>query len=105
MMDRMGRREMLVRTMRSSILAGAAPTLFAACSGGELTCTDTGGLAANDREARLAARYVDRAPDPARSCERCSFFQAGPASQCATCSVVRGPIHPDGTCQLWVSRS
>lgn len=103
--DRMGRREMLTRTVQLTVLGSAAPALLAACGGGELTCTDASGLPEPDRQARLAAQYVDRAPDPTRSCERCSFFQAGPASQCATCTIVRGPIHPEGTCQLWAAAS
>lgn len=101
----MGCREMLTRTMHLTVLASAAPALLAACGGGELTCTDASGLAEPDRQARLATQYVDRAPDLARSCGRCSFFQAGHASQCATCTIVRGPIHPEGTCQLWAAQA
>lgn len=103
--NRIGRREMLKRTVHLSVLAGAAPALLSACGGGELTCDDDSALSAADRTARQGAHYVDRAPDPSRACERCNFYQAGAANQCATCTVVRGPIHPQGTCQLWAART
>lgn len=103
--NRIGRREMLKRTVHLTVLAGAAPALLSACGGGELTCTDESALSAADRTARHGAQYADRAPDASRACAQCSFFQAGAAEQCGTCAVVRGPIHPQGTCQLWAART
>lgn len=105
MSERMGRRGMLRRTVHLTVLASAAPMLLSACGGGELECSDVSSLSAGDRTARAGAQYVDRATDASRRCDGCSFYQAGAAGQCGACTVVRGPINPSGSCQLWAARS
>lgn len=69
------------------------------CGGGsdELDCSDVSALDAAAREARRSLGYVDRAPDASKRCSGCALFTAHPG-QCGSCSVVRGPISPDGTC-------
>lgn len=103
--NRIGRRAMMKRTVHLAVIAGAAPALLSACGGGELTCTDESSLSEADRTARRGAQYVDRSTDPSRACERCNFYQAAAPGQCGGCTVVRGPIHPQGTCQLFAARA
>lgn len=104
--NRIGRRAMVKRTLHLAVLAGAAPTVLAACGGGgELACTDDSQLSEADRTARRGSQYADRTTDPSRACERCTFYQAAAANQCGTCTVVRGPINPQGTCQLFAPRA
>ncbi len=49
-------------------------------------------------------KYVAVSPKgPEESCRDCKFFTAGAEGQCGTCSLVPGPIHPDGRCNLWAA--
>ena len=101
---RIARRAMVKRVLSLTVLAAVAPATLAACGGGELACDDVSGLSPADRSARDAAQYRDRSADPSRRCAQCTFFQAA-GDQCGSCTVVRGPIHPEGTCQLFAPRT
>ncbi|HVU01873.1 MAG TPA: hypothetical protein VHE30_08980 [Polyangiaceae bacterium] len=65
-------------------------------------CTDLGGLPEADVAARTAMAYVERAPDGARECGRCVQFM-GTYDGCGACKVIRGPIHPKGTCKIFAA--
>lgn len=88
--------------------AGALPVLgLAACSGGGgggLSCDDTSGLPANDADFRRAQGYVEHSTREGRNCAGCNFYTAAGANACGSCTVVRGPINPEGYCNLWVQR-
>jgi hypothetical protein len=83
-------------------LAGAA----AGCSRAkaQFTCTDVSALGEVDRDAREAQLYVDRAPVAEKACARCvQFIEA--EQGCGSCKIVRGPIHPGGTCKSFAAKS
>jgi hypothetical protein len=63
------------------------------------SCTDVSALGDAEKSARSALQYVDRAPDAAKVCVVCQFFQApSDPAQCGGCQIVKGPIHPKGYC-------
>ncbi len=98
------RRQLLRGVITLPVLA-VIPSALGACGGGGPRCTDESSLSTADRDARRGARYEDRATDATRACSGCSFFTSAGAEACGSCSVVRGPINPGGTCTLFAARS
>jgi hypothetical protein len=102
--DRNGitRRQLLRLTMTVS----AAAAGVAACKGApkELVCSDTTGLAVADVQLRKAVAYVDKSANPEKTCLSCEQFVVGPEGRCATCKVVKGGVHPQGTCNVWQAK-
>ena len=80
----------------------AAPVLVACKK--TLTCDDTNSLPTADVQARAGALYVDKAADPMKACNNCNFFKPVGAEACGGCLVLKGPIHPNGTCKLWAAK-
>ena len=67
------------------------------------SCMDTSGLTDADIAMRGQVNYVDMTPDPEKTCANCQLYTAPEAGmQCGGCTVVKGPIHPKGYCDLWV---
>ncbi len=67
------------------------------------SCMDTSGLTEMEITQREAVNYVDMTPDPEKTCANCQLYTAPEAGmQCGGCTVVKGPIHPKGYCDLWV---
>ncbi len=79
------------------VLAPLGATV-AGCGKKDLVCTDTAGLTAAEAQMRTTLQYTDRAADPARTCSRCSLYQPAGADSCGRCTLVKGPIHPQGSC-------
>lgn len=84
--------------------ATAASAVGLAC-GGRPTCDDTSGLSADDAKARRDHKYVDTGPDPARRCAGCAQFRGGPKEDaCGGCEVLKGPVSPLGSCDLFAAK-
>src|SRR4051812_25149271 len=87
---------------------GAFPALslgWGACGGsGEPdSCNDLSGLGEPEKMSRSALQYVDRSLQADKHCRDCNLFRPPPeVSQCGSCQVVKGPIHPNGYCTAWV---
>lgn len=77
----------------------------AGCGKKELACTDTSALTPAELTTRQSLQYNDRAADPTRACSRCRFYTAGAADACGSCSLVKGPIHPNGSCTGFNART
>jgi len=94
---------------RRGLLSGGGLLAVAgllSCQKREFSCWDTGQLPQSDVQARRAVEYVDRAPDPGRQCDACQHWQSGAREdECGGCAVVRGQIHPLGTCRLFTKRA
>lgn len=106
--EKMGRREAARRTLLVLGAAAIAPSALAGCGGGEeggLTCTNTSGLSEAELSTRTTQAYVDSSPQADKRCSNCRFYQAGQPNQCGGCQVIRGPIHPQGYCNLWVAQA
>jgi len=99
--DSLSRRNLLVLSG-----AGAVSLVAAACGKGPpSSCMDVSSLSPDDKAARGALSYVDKSTDPAKECTKCAQWVA-PASidQCGTCKVVKGPIHPNGSCKSFAAK-
>jgi len=71
-----------------------------------LSCIDLTGVGADDVTARNAVTYMDRARDKTKTCESCVQYVAPTADgTCASCKVLKGPIHPDGYCSAYAKKS
>ncbi len=103
--ETLGRREVLKRALTVVGSVALLPAI-GACGGGEegLSCTDTAGLSPADVATRTSNAYVDHSQFSDKNCLNCQFYQAGASNQCGTCTVVRGPINPEGYCNLWAAK-
>lgn len=103
MTDPMSRRRFLARAVRVPIVvpfAALAPAALVAC-GSRLDCTDTSALSGAEMTERTAVNYVEVSADPAKRCENCSLYRRADANACGTCTLIKGPINPAGTCIRW----
>jgi hypothetical protein len=98
--------EALSRRQLTQLLAFGALGAIA-CDKGQLTslsCTDTTGITPSDLQIRNSLAYVDHSTEPEKACDKCLHFLPGPENACGTCRIVRGPIHPKGTCKSFVPK-
>ena len=100
---RIPRREAL-RHLAVLSLTAVVPAGLVACSK-KTSCTDVTGLSGEEVNQRNnIAAYVDLAPDASKKCALCAHYVPAAPNACGTCKVVKGPIHPDGTCKLFVAK-
>lgn len=69
-------------------------------------CSDLSGLSEDEKNAREKLGYRDKSPDKERTCLTCSLFL--PNSQdttCGQCTLIKGPVHSEGTCVYWVAKN
>ena len=97
------------RRVTLSLLATAPLWVNALSACGKKTepdsCTDVSALNDADKAARAALQYTDRGPDAERTCTACTYFQpAQDPAQCATCKLVKGPVHPKGYCSGFAAK-
>ncbi len=70
----------------------------------ELDCTDVSALSEAEKKTRESLGYVDKSPHPAKLCANCNLFQAS-GEGCGGCTVIKGPIHPNGYCNSWIQKT
>jgi hypothetical protein len=71
----------------------------------ELSCTDTSGLTPDDLKTRRELLvYVDKSPDPTKKCSACALYKPAAPNTCGACSLVKGPINPDGSCKSFAPK-
>lgn len=67
---------------------------------------DLTGIASEDVTARNAVTYMDRARDKTKTCETCVQYVAPRTdAACASCKVLKGPVHPDGNCSAYAKKT
>ncbi|NUP04792.1 MAG: hypothetical protein HOW73_01895 [Polyangiaceae bacterium] len=88
-----------LRGVATSALA-IVPVAALGC-GQPLVCTDVAGLSADEQEQRRNAAYKDASPEPAKRCNNCAAFKPAAADKCGECTEIKGPVHPQGFCNLW----
>lgn len=105
---KIGRRAAMKRSLMVLGAAAIAPSALAACgsseeggAGGGGACGDVN-LTPAQTQTRTTLHYVDEGPDATKHCSGCALFTAG--TPCGTCSVVQGPISPNGTCNSFAPR-
>jgi hypothetical protein len=107
MEDEFCRRSVLAPTAAFGLFAALGAAGCGKDEGAALSCTDTSGLDPDAVALRTgpAVAYADRSIDPVKSCARCQqFLLAASANACGTCKVIKGPVHPRGSCKLFVPR-
>jgi hypothetical protein len=106
---KMGRREAARRALMVLGAAAVAPSALAACGGEEEaagpSCTNTASLTPAELTTRQSQHYGDHSPHADKSCANCRFYTAGQPNACGECQVIRGPIHPEGYCDLWAAQA
>ena len=75
--------------------------LASACKRASFTCSDTSGLSADEIRTRATVGYTDLSSDPSRTCGHCQQFIESKSGGCGTCKLLKGPVHPDGTCKTF----
>jgi hypothetical protein len=105
----LGRRD-AVRHLAIFAAAAAAPAWLATgCKGGDgeksLACTDTTGLTPDEISMRTNLTYVEKTSDPAKACSKCNFFKAAAPDACGSCTLIKGPINPNGNCKSFVVKA
>jgi hypothetical protein len=64
------------------------------------------GLSTEDVLARRKLAYADIANDARKACISCQqFVSPTEDDQCGGCKILRGPIHPGGSCKAFVERA
>jgi len=98
---------------RRDLLRGLGGVAFAlggvaACSKKEraqFSCTETAGLAPDEASARATLAYAEPTPDKMRTCDSCQQYVAASSDgACGTCKVLKGPVHPNGTCKVFTAK-
>ncbi|MEM9070933.1 MAG: high-potential iron-sulfur protein [Myxococcota bacterium] len=105
-MTKITRRVFLARGASLGAAVGVTVVGLSACGGDEgLTCTDTSGLTPPEQATRSNLGYVDHSPHgTAKQCVNCNFYQPAAANACGGCTLVKGPIHPEGYCNSWAAK-
>jgi hypothetical protein len=69
------------------------------------SCADAPGLAPEEASARTTLAYAEPARDAARTCATCQQYVPAPADgACGACKVLKGPVHPGGTCKVFAAK-
>jgi hypothetical protein len=81
---------------------GLGATALAGCGGKtQEPCSDLSGLSAQDRQTRVTYGYRAESLIEAKHCENCNFWKPPVGGPCGSCSLVKGPISPQGYCNSW----
>ena len=104
-MAKISRRVFLVRGATLGAAVGASVVALG-CGGEEgLNCTDTSSLTPPEQATRSNLAYVDASPHgAAKNCLNCNFYEAAAEGQCGGCTLVKGPINPQGYCNSWAEK-
>ena len=101
------RRDFLARFAVAGVVIGA-PTLLAACGGGEPTtasaCEGYASIPPEALQTRQTFQYVDQSPVAAQTCSNCLQYNAPAEGVCGGCKLFAGPVLAGGHCTSWVAR-
>ena len=94
------RRDVLLRLA----LFPAAAAFGLACKSGP-DCTDTSALTGPEITQRQSLGYVDKAADATKACKLCNLYQAKGPEECGGCTLMKGPISPEGGCNSFAPKT
>ncbi len=93
---------------RRRLIGGGATLLLASCNRADASpasCTDVSALAPDDAKVRATLGYVDASTQGDKTCSACVQFIASPSpGQCGSCKLLKGPIHPRGSCKAFAAK-
>ncbi len=121
--DELNRRAFLKKvTVLGSVVGGS--TLIAACGGGNEGASDAGSMGGSESSAgasaasggcndltgltdqeisvRTTLQYVEVTENPDQNCLNCNFYSQEEGASCGACTLMKGPIAPNGWCASWV---
>ena len=79
-----------------------AATALCACKRSE-TCPPAK-LSAEDAKLRETMHYTDHSLDAAKLCNACQQYLPNTDADCGACKLLKGPIHPAGSCLLFTAK-
>lgn len=100
MTDGIHRRHLLLTGLTTGLVGTA---LLVGCKRSE-TCPPAK-LSPEDAKQREALHYTDHSPDPQKLCNGCQQYLANTDADCGACKLLKGPIHPAGSCVAFSARS
>lgn len=110
-MSKLNRRDFLTQAAIIGAAATGGAAFLVGCNrsggggGGGLSCTDTAGLSATELQTRTMFNYVDATPNAAQPCTACALWvPAATEGGCGGCTLVKGPINPNGWCTSFAAR-
>jgi hypothetical protein len=98
----LSRRELL---FGASSAAGVLALLSACGKEKPFACTFVDGLTPDEILTRTKLAYSDVAADPNKACVLCQQFVPSPTGGgCGTCKIMKGPVHPGGSCKSYAAK-
>jgi hypothetical protein len=94
------RRDLLAQSAGLIPLCGLLP-LATGASAADLVCVAAD---AEDKSLRDSLHYVEKSPDPQKTCNACGLYMAA-AAGCGHCGIFNGPANPAGHCDSWSAKS
>ena len=94
------------RLHRRHLLGGSALLATALCTGAckrSETCPPAK-LSPEDAKLRETMHYTDHSLDAAKLCNGCQQYLPNTDADCGACKLLKGPIHPAGSCQLFSAK-
>lgn len=89
------------RLLLGSALLGAT-FVAAGCKRSE-TCPPSQ-LSPEDAKLRETLHYTDHSPDPQKLCNGCQQYLPNTDADCGGCKLMKGLIHPAGSCAAFSAR-
>ena len=103
-MSAMIERRQALRTLVVLAAAPFVPAALLACSSKE-SCLDVTGLTPDEvRTRNETAKYVEQTMDATKRCSTCTQYIPAAPNKCGGCKVVKGPVNPDGNCNLYAPK-
>jgi hypothetical protein len=92
--------------LRGGALGIGALAGLSACSKHKaISCAAVDGLSVEEILPRNKLLYSDVAADPAKTCSTCQQFVPPPSEdRCGSCKIMKGPVHPGGSCKSYVAK-
>jgi hypothetical protein len=70
------------------------------------SCQDVHLLGDAEQIGRAFQQYTDHAPSTDKQCSKCDFWKPpSDPTQCGSCRIVSGPIHPKGYCTFFARKA
>jgi hypothetical protein len=118
--EKVSRKDFLKQLGMFGAVSVGASSILSACGGGgdqkesgngggmqkeaaaDDPCTDLSGLSDQEKQTRDQFQYVGKSPNPDKLCSNCALYtQPEGDSPCGGCTLVKGPINPNGYCTAW----
>jgi hypothetical protein len=86
-------------------IGGKPKDLIDSAARGVDPCDDLSALSEAEIEVRENFEYEPRSSEPGENCANCQFWtEPQGASPCGGCTLMKGPINPQGNCISWAEQ-